>query len=200
MTTKEVKKLFATHQEAVNNLISNIMPTIAGNIAIKHFKKNFDKGGFVNNGLKRWKPSKRIGRSESAEDNYRTLLSGRTHLYDNVNYTPGVGRVTIFNSVPYASIHNKGGTIPITTKMRKFGWAKYFEEAGITRGMSGEEKKKKREAATDNATRWLGLALTKKSNLTIAQRQFIGPSKELSEQLRARLDKELEKLDKQYFK
>lgn len=67
--------------------------------------------------------------------------------------------------VPYAYIHNFGGRIPITPKMRKFFWAKYYE-AGKT---------------TPDAEFWRNMAL-KRGALEIPKRQFMGDS-ELLEKL-----------------
>jgi len=65
----------------------------------------------------------------------------------------------IGSKVPYAEIHEKGGTShpKITTRSRKFFWAKYFE--------TGDEK-------------WKGMALTNKSffNIKIPARPYLKPA------------------------
>ena len=97
-------------------------------------------------------------------------------------------RAKVYNRVPYAAIHNFGGTFTIhpavTPKMRRFGWAKYREAGG----------KDNPEASG----RWKALALTKKArldiNITIPQRQFIGRSAELEAGIWSDLEKELENI------
>jgi hypothetical protein len=58
---------------------------------------------------------------------------------------------------------------------------------------SKKQKKEKAESASDNAKKWKALALTKKEklNVKIPQRQFLGESKELSDEIRRTTDKEI---------
>lgn len=112
-------------------LISRKLPVVAGKYAKQHFQDNFRQGGFVNGGLHPWPPAKRLSSGESGADSqYKTLMSSRNHLFSSINYTPGIAKVTIFNDVVYAAIHNEGGTVhpKITPKMRRFAWAKYYDK------------------------------------------------------------------------
>jgi len=70
------------------------------------------------------------------------------------------------DKIVYARIHNEGGEIPITPKMRKFFWAMHYNEAG-------DDKKAN--------TPWKGLALTRKKTITIPMRRFMGPSPKLND-------------------
>jgi hypothetical protein len=67
------------------------------------------------------------------------------------------------NGTPYARIYNEGGTIsqniPITPKMRKFYWAKFFEAGG------GKSKEKGQDVP-EEAKFWRGMALTKKTSIS----------------------------------
>lgn len=200
MTAKEFQTKLEIMRNSIGNLRKEHFPIKAGRIAKTHFQDNFNKGGFVNGGLKKWKPSQRIGRSESAKDNYPTLRSSKNHLFSSINYEPGEGRVLIYNRVPYATIHNHGGVInqnfTPTAKQRKFAWAIFFKETGIKKGMSKEEKQKLNNAASQEAKNWKGLALAKKIKRTIniPQRQFIGQSTELNKKVRDMLDQEMSKI------
>lgn len=86
--------------------------------------------------------------------------------------------------VPYAKAHNEGETIqiPVTEKMRKFAWAKYYEQAGrgVKTGKSGNVYQS--IDAGKSANPWKGLALTKKKTLTVKmpKRQFMGHSPKLN--------------------
>ena len=79
----------------VENLMRRKLPVIVGRMAKNHFSENFKKGGFVDGGLHPWKPSKRIGKAKGAAGQYKTLLSGRNHLYSSIKYTPGNAKVTL---------------------------------------------------------------------------------------------------------
>lgn len=196
MTSKDNLKEFFSEMDkkkrAVSDLMRRKMPVFAGRIGVNYVQDNFRKGGFVNDGLQPWKKSNReLHGGVSADANYRTLHSARDHLYGSTKYIPGDGRVTILNEVQYAGIHNWGGTVSptITPKMRKFAWAKYYTAGG---GKKGEENK----PVGPDASFWKGLALTKKTklNIRIPQRQFLGDSKELRDEIRNKIDIEMEKL------
>lgn len=185
-------------------LIARKLPVAAGKLAKQHFQDNFRKGGFVNGGLTPWPPAKRLSSGgKGADSKYRTLMSSRNHLYSSINYTPGVAKVTIFNDVIYAPIHNEGGTVHprITPKMRLYAWAKYYELSGGSKGLQkGAKRSSKGKSGNETgkvvpteAEKWKRLALTKKESLTIQipKRQFMGPSEELDARLTAYVEKEI---------
>lgn len=85
-------------------------PARIGEIAISHFKRNFKDGGWNDNGLTRWKRTRRQEHGGKGSYYNRTpLLSGRNNLYGGFTYKTGSGRVTVENNVEYAPIHNTGG-------------------------------------------------------------------------------------------
>lgn len=92
----------------IQKSMSRTMPIKAGRIAKDHFQKNFRLGGFVNGGLHKWKVSKRIGKAKGAKGKYKTLLSGRNHLFNSIEYVVSDSIVVIENKVPYAAVHNEG--------------------------------------------------------------------------------------------
>lgn len=194
----ELRKFMSDFKKAekeVEDLQRRKMPVHAGRIAVNHFQDNFDKGGFVNNGLHKWKKSNReLHGGKSAKSQYKTLMSGRNQLYQSIRYTPGDGKVVIATNEPHAPIHNWGGTLnpTVTPKMRKFAWAKFFAAGG----KSGSPSSGGGEGGGPDAQFWKRLALTKKTKLNIRmpQRQFLGESKELDEKIREKLDSELEKI------
>ena len=198
MTLKDLKRYLQLKGDKIEQLIRIQMPVIAGQTAVSHFKSNFRQGGFINDGLQSWPKAKREGKDKSAGSNYKTLLSGRNHLYGSISYIPGDSSVLIKNDVPYASIHNEGGTIQshptVTPKMRKFAWAKYYEALKVPKG----SKVTKNATIPEDARRWRNLALTKKTKLNIKavmpKRQFIGESQELTEKLQAKLEQKLEQI------
>ena len=197
MTTEELTKQLANQAKQLELLARRKLPIKVGNLAKRQFQNNFLKGGFVNGGLKPWKKSQRqSGKGTSA--GYETLLSGRNHLFSNIQYTPSDNRVKIHNDVPYAAAHNNGETLhpTVTPKMRRFAWAKFFQGAGIAKGDTKEQKKAKIAAAPKEAKTWKNLALTKKTKLSIKmpQRQFIGESKELNEAVHNLIEKEVRKI------
>lgn len=183
--TKEIEK----HEKEIDTLARRRFPAKVAAKAERHYRGNFSRGGFLNNGHHPWKTTKRqMSGGEDAASKYGPLLSGREHLRSSVIGESMPYRAKVYNRVPYAAIHNFGGTLTIhpavTPKMRRFGWAKYREAGG----------KDNPEASG----RWKALALTKKArldiNITIPQRQFIGRSAELEAGIWDDLDKELENI------
>lgn len=184
-------------KKEIEQLISRKLPVVAGKYAKQHFQDNFRQGGFVNGGLHPWPPAKRLSSGESGADSqYKTLMSSRNHLFSSINYTPGIAKVTIFNDVVYAAIHNEGGTVhpKITPKMRRFAWAKYYELKGRQKGTQNRTSQSAgNQPDSGEAEKWKRLALTKKETLTIniPQRQFIGQSTELDAKISAYVEKEV---------
>ena len=114
---------------------------------LDEFDKNFSRGGFFS---KPW-PNRRDGSSTHLNNTGRLRRSITARIS---------GHCVIFtSSEPYAAIHNYGGTITVTEKMKKLFWAKY--------------KQTKQE-------RYKHLALMKTgTKIKMPQRQFIGNSPEV---------------------
>lgn len=56
----------AALKKELDNFLDNTAPIQVGELAVGHFKENFRKGGFVNNGLKKWQKAKRQGVASGA--------------------------------------------------------------------------------------------------------------------------------------
>ena len=177
MNAKQIADIIAHAPKQVERAMRDEMPRKAAIIAKNHFRQSFRDGGFTDDGLYAWKKTKR----QEAGSPYKPLTSERNHLMNSVDAVSAPGQVTVVNPVPYARIHNEGGTIhtnpTITTKMRKMAWAKVYALAGV------KGKGKLPKELPEEARKWRALALTKKTKLNviakIPRRQFIGDSKEL---------------------
>ena len=191
-------------KKEIETLIARKLPVAAGKYAKQHFQDNFRQGGFVNGGLHPWPQAKRLSSGGTGADSqYKTLMSSKNHLFSSINYTPGIAKVTIFNDVVYAAVHNEGGIVhpKITPKMRRFAWAKYYELKGGAKGAKKPRKGQKNgimkpvgnQPDSGEAEKWKRLALTKKETLTIniPRRQFMGQSAELDARISAYVEKEV---------
>ena len=188
---KKLERMVSKLKEQVEREVNDLLPRKVGLIAVQHFKQNFRDSGFLDGGLRPWKKSQRELRGGlGASARYKTLTSARNHLMSSTQAHIGRGEVSIENPVPYAVIHNEGGTIvsnpTITPKMRKYAWAMAYKLSGRKRGSTGKRGKRaggSREAIPEEAKKWMALALTKKTKLKIRakipKRQFIGESREL---------------------
>lgn len=196
MDISEFSRLIQSKQAQLDRLMRHNMPVIAGRMAKDHFQDNFRRGGFVNNGLHPWAAARRLSLGyKSASMNNGTLLSGRKHLFKSIQYTPGEYRVTIYNDVLYAPIHNWGGEIQRTDRMRKYAWHRFYEACGVSKNNSGKGSLSKEAIASNpEAGFWKGMALSRKKSIKIPQRQFIGESQELTDAIKNRLEEEIQKI------
>lgn len=177
MDAKQIANIIARAPKQVEAALRDEIPRKAAVVAKNHFIHNFDESGFVDGGLRPWKKTRR----QEAGDPRKPLTSNRNHLMSSIDVVGAPGQVTVVNPVPYARIHNEGGTIhsqpTVTPKLRKMAWAKAYSIAGVSKG--GKLPKD----LPEEARKWRALALTKKEKLNIKikmpRRQFIGESKEL---------------------
>ncbi len=73
-----------------------------------HTKDNFHKSGFLNGGLKQWKPSKRIGKAKGPAGSRKTLFGETKNLYNSTHHRTQEGTAIVYNDCPYAEVHNEG--------------------------------------------------------------------------------------------
>ncbi|GIZ15291.1 phage virion morphogenesis protein [Capnocytophaga catalasegens] len=138
----------------------------------EEFDKNFERKAFFD---KRWNETKLINKRGSL-----MMRSGK--LRRSINAKVQGNSVIFTSNMPYAALHNEGGVIKVTQKMKKFFWAKYIE-AG-KKGIQAEQFK--------------ALALKKVGDtIAIEQRQFIGEHPMVYRWIRFYLRKNIKKaLDK----
>lgn len=94
-------------------------------------------------------------------------------------------RVRTGTDVPYSGIHNDGGVITVTRKMKKFWWAKYYEFAGMTTKTKGGKvsNSARNRAINAKAEFCRNMALMRiGAKITIPKRQYLGESKTLFRQ------------------
>lgn len=123
MTSEEFLKFARTKIKEIDGYTRNRLPKIAGTLAKSHFQEGFQQGGFIDTSLQKWQPARRQSDTAGgAAARYGPLLSSRQRLYRSIAFDPGEGRVRIYSPLPYAAIHNGGGTLlpSVTAKMRKF--------------------------------------------------------------------------------
>lgn len=152
--------------------ISNNITTVIGVEAVKHFKHNFQEEGFDG---ERW-PERR-----GAVRLQKKILTGQgsgDHLGDSIDYRVEGKTVIIYTDKIYAKIHNEGGEITVTPKMKGFFWSQYYEAKG-----NGE---------TDLANQWKFMALSEK--ITIKQRKFMGASALLNKKIAEKIGRDLTRI------
>lgn len=196
MDAKEIQKRIVRLKDDIEREVRDRLPRKVGIVAVNHFKQNFRDAGWRDDGLHPWKTTQRQ-REGGPDAKYTPLTSRRDHLMRSIQYSSQPGQVTVTNPVPYAAIHNNGGTLnthpSVTKRMRRFAWAKVYALAGV----KGKGKLPKQLPAT--AAKWRALALTKKSKLSITaripQRQFMGDSRELKQKINTIINDSVKRIE-----
>lgn len=147
------------------------LPQKLGNVAVRYFRRSFDKEGFTDRTLDPWERRKYTARGGPK----KTLQVSGALKRSIRRLKTTFGEIKIgTRGLAYAEIHNTGGTLrpQVTKRMRGFAWNKYKR--------------------TGNPV-FKGIALTKKTNLTIEipKRQYIGDSVVLEKLLKQRIEKEI---------
>ena len=125
----------------------------------EEFDRNFERKAFFD---KAWPRNKLINRKGSMMARTNKLRRGYRSRLDG-------DKIAYSNSMPYASIHNEGGEIKVTAKMRKYFWAMYYQATG------GKESKGKKSLSIE-AQQWKAMALQPIGKvIKIPERRVIGP-------------------------
>lgn len=159
----------ATFQQLISKIASlpvqvrRVAPTIIAQTATAYYRDRFRKKEW--NG-RPWKPAK--------YHNSRGSLMVRSGALQSTIRAVKVSPDEVIiragsDKVPYARIHNEGGTIKQkpTAKQRRFFWAQSRNATG--------------------ADIWKNAARAKEIHIPIPRRQFIGKSPELNKQINTRL-------------
>ena len=180
MTKLQIKQSGLTLNDIEKKLkkVLNAMPTVIGQTAVSHFQENITKRqGVPSSGsLQRFK--NRV--FENSRGRGKGILNDTGNLVDSIKIiSRNQNSVNVgirASEIPYAELHQQGGKIPITDKMRKFFWAKYYQYAspvGRTRG-------KRSASISQEADFWKAMALKRKnSTITIPKRQFMDATPDL---------------------
>lgn len=140
-------------------------------LAADLFDRNFETQSFFG---QKWKPSKYVERENAQRGKSRNLLQNKGHLRKSIKYTANQHSITFYSNLPYAAIHNHGGTIAHP------GGTAYFYN-----------KKKKQTIWISNRKASDKHKRTKPHNIDIPQRQFIGEHKTLENEIAKLIESEI---------
>lgn len=141
--------------QTMDDLITSILRDLQVELS-DEFDRNFQRGAFFN---EVW-PAKRSGGPSHLVQTGKLRRSIQSVITGN--------RLKFTSSEPYAAIHNEGGEITVTERMKKYFWAKFKQ--------TGQQH-------------WKYLALVKTgSKITIPKRQFLGSSPEVERAIERVID------------
>ncbi|OBX20972.1 MULTISPECIES: hypothetical protein [Bizionia] len=151
-------------KEFLRNLTNDVKIQLS-----QEFDRNFERKAFFN---KKW-PQTKLKNSRGS----MMIRSGAGRR--SIKSQASNGEIKWSSNLPYMSLHNEGGEIVVTQKMKSFFWAMFYKANGASNIYSVKTKKKvnnKRSQKLDSeAAQWKALALQKVGAvMTVEQRQFIG--------------------------
>lgn len=158
------------------------------------FDRNFERKSFFN---KKWPTTKHANSRGSL-----LLRSGR--LRRSIKSNNSNGRISWSSNLPYASIHNEGGEIVVTQKMKRFFWAMFYKSSNAVL-FSVKKKKaantKRNRALNAEASKWKAMALMKVgTKMKIEERRFIGFDPAVEIRIKKVVDYNLQNLNKEILK
>lgn len=103
--------------ENVKKVVARILKDIQVEMS-DEFDKNFERQAFFS---EKWQRRKSPIRNEG-----RAILTDTGALRKSIGSRTTENSITFFTSLPYAAIHNDGGEIVVTKRMKRFFWHKYY--------------------------------------------------------------------------
>lgn len=142
-------------------VVDNIVEDTAVELT-QEFDRNFERKAFFD---QQWKQT-RFANSNGS------LMMRTGALRRSVNKRVNGDSISWSSNLPYASLHNEGGEIEVTAKMKSFFWAMFYKANGAAK--SGGPKKRAANLSAE-ALKWKAMALMPVGKImSIEQRQFIG--------------------------
>lgn len=167
-------------QKIIRNILSDIRVEMSD-----EFDKNFERQAFFSEAWQRRKSPTRPGGS---------ILIDTGKLRQSISSRSTENSITFFSTLPYAAIHNDGGEIKVTRKMKAFFWHKYYEATGsFGRKKNGERRNDKRTVQlSTEAEFWKFMALMKEGkSIKIPRRRFLGASPEVEKVVKEIIEENL---------
>lgn len=160
------------------------------------FDSNFDRKSFFDE--QQW-PERKF------DDGKGSLMNRTGTLRRSIGSKRRGGSVVYTSTEPYARIHNEGGEIKVTQKMKRYFRYRYYKEVKKKRGEGGEGKQRREltdggfyamtagENLSDKAAFWRAMALKKVgSSIVMPERRFIGMGRNTDRIIREITEKNLE--------
>lgn len=165
------------------------LPQRVGTEAVAFFKQSFRRQGWIDKGgVEKWKRRKHDDRKSRS----RGILMLRGTLRRSIRIVNKTANsVTVGTDVPYAQIHNEGGHIQATVRVRAHRrkgstYTRYAQSDIATRRSVG----RKRIGRSGGEVK----AHTRKMNLRIPQRRFMGQSRFFERRIQMQTERELKRI------
>ena len=167
-------------EQIIRNILSDIRVELSD-----EFDKNFERQGFFSEAWARRKSVLRPGGS---------ILVDTGRLRRSIKSKTSRDSISFYSDEKYASIHNDGGEITVTAKMKRYFWYKYQSTINsFGRKKNGELRRDKRTIQLGlEAEFWKHMALMKVGKkIQIPRRRFLGISPEIEKAVREIIEENL---------
>lgn len=167
-------------REVFRRILKDIQVELGG-----EFDENFERQAFFSQAWAR-------RRSPIRQDGHILVDSGE--LRRSIKSRVTESSITFYSDLPYAPIHNDGGEIVVTARMKRYFWYKHYTATGsFGRKKSGGLRNDRRNRQLgDEADFWKAMALMKVgSTIKIPKRQFLGNSPEVEAAVREIVEENL---------
>lgn len=184
--------------ENINKIIKNILRDIAVDMK-DEFDQNFERQAFFS---EKWQR-----RKSPIRDKGRAILTDTGRLRSSIHSRTTDNSVIFYTDLPYAAIHNDGGEIIVTPRMKRFFRAKAYEAAGtFGRKKTTSTHNTAKRTLTDRqfwgwmhtatltpeAEFWCALAMKPVgSTIRIPRRRFLGTSPEVEKAVRTIIEENI---------
>lgn len=148
---------------------------------LQQFDRNFTRQAFFN---EQWQRKRR--------DNGKPLLTDTGTLRRSIGAKTDGNSVTFYSTEDYALIHNNGGDIRVTPRMKRYFWWRYTKAAGsMAHRLDGSLRRTRRNRQISaDAEFFRAMALKRVgSKIRIPQRRFIGMHPEVEREVRAIIER-----------
>jgi phage gpG-like protein len=155
----------------INKAIAKILSDIRVELS-QEFDKNFQRQGFFTEAWQRHKTPLSKG----------SILTGTGDLRRSIRTVSDQKSITFISDLPYAAIHNEGGEIKVTQRMKSYFWHRYYEAVGRLEHKKdgGMRRTKKNASLNADAEVWKHMALMRVGAvIKIPKRRFLGESPEV---------------------
>lgn len=172
----------------INEQVQAVFRSILRDIKVElgdEFDRNFERQAFFS---EKWARRK----SPTRPDGHILVDSGG--LRRSIRSEIRENSIVFFSDHPAAAIHNEGGEIVVTAKMKRFFWHKYYDTSGsFGRRKDGSLRKDKRTVQlSTEAEFWKFMALMKVgAKIKIPRRRFLGTAPEVEQTVRQIIEENL---------
>lgn len=151
---------------------------------LDEFDRNFERKAFFD---RPW-PARKLNTRGSL-----LVVRGGGGLRGSLKAQINQHSITFSSHQPHATLHNEGGTIIVTVRMKRFFWAMYYKFASRIRFRKDGKPSKKSLSLGEQAQFYQNLALMRTgSSINMPQRRFIGPHPQVDNIVRQVADQHMQ--------